>query len=210
MNESMSLAGINPVQGGAVYVTQYVSSSGAFSGRPSYAISNDLVSKNVCTRDSNGTLSVVLFDDLFKNKNMKIFKYTGNKSSHDIFKEVFANLNKEIDDNFIYETVSGKKLLSDDQLECDEQFEEIDPYIIQAETASIIKTIKDEYKETKGILNDIPIMSKSDIEESKRLTNNSNISFYETENGYFAENVITRKRTGIYKSISEIPVKIIE
>lgn len=209
MNESMSLAGINPVQGGAVFITQYTSPC-VFSGsRVGYAVSNDIITKNICTLDKNKTLSMQNYEDTFKNKKLKVFKYIGNKSANDILSEITSNLGNEVDNNYLYETITGKKLLSDDQLEYDELLEEINPKLLQNKLRSDLKTLNDGYKDSKGRLYDIPIMNEADILDAAKLTDNSNIYFYEAINGYYAENSITRKRTGIYKAIKDIPIEII-
>ena len=212
--ENTPVAGIAPVVGsgsGSLFITQYTipcsfSSEGRVKG---YALSNDIISKKVVTVDSEN-VSVKESEDFFKDRKIRIFKYIG-ENAEDKFLEIYKNIGNEKSDSYIYEVISGKKLLSDDQIECDPLFKEIDFDQISGETSADIASIYSGYKEACGDpVVGLPLMSDSDLnEEYELIKGNSNISVLETMNGCYAINNVTGRRTACYAHISDIPVSVL-
>jgi hypothetical protein len=210
-NESTGLAGIGGVVGTMQpFITQY-GPNATFTKNDKdniegYALSNDIITKNVLIVDKDGKIKKK--DSSFlEGRKIRMFKYIGEDTTtlEDINKIIGKYGYREI----FYEILSNKKLLSDDQILCDECFEEVSLSEIHEEKVSAIQTLIDGIKFITGEeVNKLPLMNESDIIKANDIIDdNQNIEIFENEYGYFAENVLTHKRTGYYKSINKIQIK---
>ena len=214
-NESMGLAAVGgiPSPYNTLYLTQY-SMPTTFAGSDSlvdgYGISNDIISDKILTKNSDGKLVLEDTESLFENRNIRIFKYIGNDNTENIFKECFSNLNQDVSDSFLYEMVTTKKLLSDDQLSVDPLFEEVDLNKIMGSIDSEIISNEESIMRLSGEeIIDKPLIDPKDINEAKELNAPDYITVCCCEEGYYARNDVNLKRTACYKNISDIPVSII-
>ena len=208
--ENMALAGINPVVGAnnnVGYVTQYGMNSTFDSG---FAYSNDMLSKRVITKDKiTGKLALKDSDKLFENAELKIFKCNMSDLSKIM---ILGSIDEEVDDDFIYSAITGKKMLSEDQIYIDPLFTEIDPVLETAKTSSAIQTLLAEYANIdKKILDiGIPLMDDKSIREAnEKIGDRDYITIFESVNGYFAENANNRRRTATCKSISDLRLEVL-
>lgn len=208
--ENMGLAAIgaipNPTSN--VFITQYSHKTTSTTDEvEGYAISNDIVTDKIITITKKGKVTVK--ESSFLNgRKIRIFKYLGEVSNYET---ILISVNKMAYREYLYEALTGKKLLSDDQILCDESFQEISPTKIFAEYTSSAQSIIDQYKSLVGEeVIKIPLMNKESISEASSLIgSNKNIEIYENLNGFFAENGITKQRTGYYRNIKDIEIGVI-
>ena len=136
----------------------------------------------------------------------KIFKYKGSDGKVKIQK-ILESLGKQVPRSFIYETVSGKEMITDDQIYLDQDFEEVDfstlRHVVENEAYSVLNKY----------IQSIPTLaSKFNIvnteEASLKLKDYSDsIVIMENENlGYFACNKNTLRRTKYYDNIQDIMI----
>ena len=213
-SENMGLAAAT---GGAMvgttqaYVTQYTMPN-TFTNDSKvdgYAISNDIISKRAITKDkSTGKLVVKETEELFKDRRIKVFKCNLSEESRML---LVGCIGEEVSDGFVYELATGKRLFSDDQLDIDPMLEEVDPELELAKTSSEVQTIFSELASIRGIESSaIPVMGMTNLNEAAALTKGrKDVTVFESVNGFYAENVYTRKRTAISKSISEIKLEVL-
>jgi hypothetical protein len=213
IDESTPMAAINPVIGANnPFFIQYGKSNTFAKSSDEkevdgYAISNDIVSKNILTVDKD-TGEVKKEDSAFLNgRKLRIFKCIKNNNK-DKFKNIIESIGSIKYREYFYEELTGKKLLSDDQILCDECFEEVDPLKINESKNSIVQTIIDEYKSIIGEeVIKIPLMNDIDIRKANSIIKeNVNVEIFENLNGYFAENAINRKRTAYFSKIDDITI----
>jgi GNAT superfamily N-acetyltransferase len=212
IDESMGLAGIGGMPAPSnQFITQFGPRS-TFSDDTveGYAIHNDIITDKILLVDKNGNLAVKE-SSFLEGRKIRIFKYIGENVDeyYKILKS--AKKNKKAYREYLYEALTGKRLLSDDQIICDECFEEISPVKIFAEYNSAAQTIVDQYKEIIGEeIVRFPLMNEKSISEASKITTgNIHINIFENMNGYFAENAITRQRTAYYKDIKDIQIEVI-
>lgn len=211
-NESMALAAIGgiPSPNSSIYITQYGVPNGFHDDNvEGYTVSNDLISKNVLAM-SDGKLRSEDTTSFLTGKKIKVFKYIG-ENVDQIYNKIFSKLNEEVSREFLYETVSGKKLLSDDQIECDPLFKEVKLDNILGNIKADLQTLVAEYKSELGVpLMNIPLMNNKEVQEANSLTEGTNVEIMESVNGYYAINRTTGRRTSCYRSMNEIPIDCVK
>ncbi len=202
--ESMGLAAVGGIPGPSnIFITQYTSGENQ---KPKYALSSDIISDKLITM-KDGKPVFEYSDKFFKDKEIKIFKYLGKESMCEVlsrFEDNETNLS-------IYEIVSGKEMLCDDQIECDPLFEEVNPIRINQKTAAIVQTYISSIHEINGSVmsKGLPLMKPEEILEADIKTNGKNISILESVNGFYAVDNSTGLRTINYPSIADIDLSIL-
>lgn len=97
--------------------------------KPTFAVQDDIISDNIITTTPERKL-VKASSKYLDNKKVSIYKYKG-KDTKKKFEKIFESVGKEVNPYFIYETLSGRKMLNENQIEYDPDFEKIslDSYI---------------------------------------------------------------------------------
>lgn len=123
IHEAMGIAAIGGIAGAAdgdVYVGLYKSNS--FVDEKDY--DKMCITKGMFDNDTLGIEDGILTNiSLDENTSIILYKFIGDKNN---YKKLLECYNKECSENDIYEILSGKKLLSKDQIQYDSDFELID------------------------------------------------------------------------------------
>ena len=204
LNESMALASFGGMPVGASFVTQVSSPS-----EPSvdYVLSPDIISDKLLAVGKDGKLTVKEAS-ILAGKKIRVFKVPS-KSFHESVEAIVKS--GELNSHSIYESISGHRLLSDDQIDCDPLFEEVDPKKINEQTVAYVQTFISNINEiTKGESDGFPLMNPVEVLEASMLTANTNIEILESMNGYYAVNHDNGIRTICHKSISDIDISVIQ
>lgn len=190
-----AMASFNPVIGiQKPYVLKAVDDTGSCINSKLYALSPDVISDKYLVVDESSKLSIV-DKSYFDNYNLEVYEYTGNELNVGKIKEAYDN-GDIVSPNYIYETLSGKDLLSIDQIDFNENFSKVDLDSINAETESIIHTIQADWDKINGALFYVP-----NINNEVSLRFNDALDVLEDLNGFYLENRLTHKRT---KSVPDI------
>lgn len=202
--ESTGLAGIGGPIGAMhpIFVSKYQSASMV---RPNYCIQDDIITDNIITTNKNNKLVRIPSDRIAKSR-IRMFKYKGQDPNAKLM-TILNSVNSIVNREFIYETVSGKELIDDNQIEYDEDFEYID-----------FNAIKDEItNESFSLLNKYLYLVKPDITKRYTIVENAytdrltryhpNIHIMKDNDlGYFAMNSKTFRRTKYYESVNDIVI----
>ena len=190
------------------YVTQYGYKGSESDEVEGYALSNDILTKNILIVDKK-TMKVKKESSSFLDgRKISIYKYTGENSMLPILNSIGKRAYRE----YFYEALTGKTLLSDDQILVDGQFSLFSPPALHEEMVSYVQTIVDEchYLMGKPVYK-FPIANETELEEvNELLKGDKTIAVFENLNGFFAENMYSRKRTGYYKHIKDIQIGAIK
>lgn len=199
-----SMAAFNPVRGiTKPYVLAAVDNSGDIINTKQYALSPDIVSDKYLVIDENSKLKIVEAS-YFDNALLEVYEYTGNDLNlAQIKKDYDAGV--EVNSNYIYETLSGKELLSNDQIDFDECFSKLDIELFKSIRESEIATIQEQWDEVNNSSVSLPVLENTTI----NIINNSNevsnwknrLTLYEDMNGYYLKNDFSGKRTKSIKNI---------
>lgn len=168
---------------------------------PTFAVSNDISTKRSITVDAKDN-KLKLVDNSPETKT-RIFKYVGkNKGT---LKKITDNLGQTVGKDYIYETVTGRKYLVEDQIFYDEDFQEIDLEAIKEETENDKHTIMN--KVYMALHDGLPKGKEVATNEAKRMaTDLDDIYIFETANGYYAMNSKTMRSTKLYNTITSIKI----
>ena len=168
---------------------------------PTFAVSNDISTKRSITVDAKDN-KLKLVDNSPEVKT-RVFKYVGkNKGA---LKKITDNLGQTVGKDYIYETVTGRKCLVEDQIFYDEDFQEIDLEAIKEETENDKHTIMN--KVYMALHDGLPRGEEVTTNEAKRMaTDLDDICIFETANGYYAMNTKTLRSTKLSKTITGIKI----
>ena len=168
---------------------------------PTFAVSNDISTKRSITVDAKDN-KLKLVDNTPEVKT-RVFKYVGkNKGT---LKKITDNLGQTVGKDYIYETVTGRKYLVEDQIFYDEDFQEIDLEAIKEEVENDKHTIMN--KVYMALHDGLPKGEKVTTNEAKRMaTDLDDIYIFETANGYYAMNSKTMRSTKLYNTITGIKI----
>lgn len=125
-----------------MFITNYIQRNDfSNENEPDYAISDDIKTKYIWRRDKKTKKYIKEeYDKFFKDKNVRMYRFKGDPNLwhcllHDIMMDV------ESDEN-IYEYLSNKVQITEDQIEYDDDFEYINPLLNVIESGMMINTIK--------------------------------------------------------------------
>jgi hypothetical protein len=168
---------------------------------PTFAVSNDISTKRSITVDAKDN-KLKLVDNSPEVKT-RVFKYVGkNKGT---LKKITDNLGQTVGKDYIYETVTGRKYLVEDQIFYDEDFQEIDLEAIKEEVENDKHTIMN--KVYMALHDGLPKGKEVTTNEAKRMaTDLDDIYIFETANGYYAMNSKTLRSTKLYNTITGIKI----
>ena len=207
INETTGPAASGPVVGmekNLVFVSQYGPKNSKAKVVEGYAISNDMMTKNIIVTDNeSGNLKKVPYSYL-EGREITVFEV---KDKTGGLKKILSEVGKPHTKNFIYEALTGKDLLSDDQLFYEKDFSQLDIISMGSEIISEIQTMFSEFKQTP----EFELMNEKLIQEADKLLEGINdVIVLENQHGFFAKNTKTGKRTGYFKHIKDIKVNSIK
>ena len=207
INETTGPAASGPVVGmekNLVFVSQYGPKNSKAKVVEGYAISNDMMTKNIIVTDNeSGNLKKVPYSYL-EGREITVFEV---KDKTGGLKKILSEVGKPHTKNFIYEALTGKDLLSDDQLFYEKDFSQLDIISMGSEIISEIQTMFSEFKQTP----ELELMNEKLIQEADKLLDGiDDVIVLENQHGFFAKNTKTGKRTGYFKHIKDIKVNSIK
>ena len=174
--------------------------------RPKYAVANDLVTDKIVSAADDDTLKLMKSDDYLKGKKVRIFKYKGADGKQKIQK-ILESLNKPVTREFIYETVSGKEMITDDQIYLDQDFEEVDfstlRHIVENEAYSVLNKY---IQSIPTLASKFSVVNTEQASDKLKGHSDSVVIMENSSLGYFACNKNTLRRTKYYNNINDIEI----
>lgn len=205
--ETTGPAAAGPVVGmekNLVFVSQYGPKNNKAKVVEGYAVSNDMMTKNIIATDhESGNLKKVPYSYL-EGREITMFEV---KNGMKGLQKILSEVGKPHTKNFIYEALTGKELLSDDQVFCESNFSQVDIISMGSDVISEIQTMFSEFKQTP----EFELMNEKLIREADKLLDGiDDVVVLENQHGFFAKNTKTGKRTGYFKHIKDIKVKSVK
>lgn len=209
--QDMGLAGIGGPVGitNTPFIVQYNKlAEPGFTSDSEYGLQDDIRTDNLVIRDKDGKLKKVPHEFL-ADKKYKVFKCKG-PNKKNIIKNVLKRLGEEVEPDFIYKECSNNKLISDDQLMYDEDFEYIDLPSIKQSIINDAYTLlaKMQCKTSKNGLPTGRIVSSNESIDVLYLLEGKDpdVVIMENSQGYYAINRKTLRRTNYFNKISNINI----
>ena len=199
--DEWAMASFNPVIGiQKPYVLKAVDNTGSCINSKLYALSPDVISDKYLVVDENSKLSIV-DKSYFDNYCVEVYEYTGNELNVGKIKKAYDEGNIVVP-NYIYETLSGKDLLSDDQIDFDENFTKVDLDLYKAKTESFQATLLSEWDQINDKLYSFPVLENTSIDLNTKC--NDELKLMQDINGYYLKNTLTHNRTKSVPTINMI------
>lgn len=161
-----------------------------------FAFSPDIISDKYLVVNENAQLELISADKI-KDCYIEQYEYVGNKENLHKLEKAY-NEGKIVDNMFIYTCLSGKAMLSKDQIDFDESFIKYNTELYTERMNSIQETMKYQYQKINGsLVTEIYAFNKQsdiDIERKYRgviqlMEDTDGYFFYNKENNYRSKSV---------------------
>lgn len=202
-----SMAACNPIVG---IVKPFILKVGCNDGQlidtKQYALAPDIISDKYVVVDENSTLKVVDSSE-FNNCFIEEYEYIGDRYNLSKIDEAYRN-GAIVDSSFLYTALSGKPLLSDDQIDFDESFVKVNFDLMKEKRETAIATIKEQWSVANdGQLFSLPLLES--VFGDKINSIDENITIMESVDGYYIKNNLTGKRSRTVNNTNDITEDII-
>jgi hypothetical protein len=176
-----------------------------------FGLSKDIIDSEVLRIDENGN-TILENNEFLNDRKFTILKYVGPKNR---YKELLQELsssslkkNKKDLYKYIYEKLANAPMLTNDQIMYDSNFEEVNLEGVASYIKSEMTTLIENFSQLNGDNTVLPLIDPLDIQKAEMISKeNSDIHILEDENGYFAYNKNTNRRTVSYSNINDIDIE---
>lgn len=201
-----AMASFNPVIGiQKPYVLKAVDNTGDCINSKVYALSPDVISDKYLVVDENSKLAIV-DKSYFDNYYVEVYEYIGNRLNIGKIKEMYDSGNI-VSPNYIYETLSGRHLLTQDQIDFDDQFKKVDFSDDIAKMESYRATMQSDFDKINGAFFYIPAM---DIQQECTINYKNALDVMADVNGYYLRNRFTHERTESVSDVNQLTEAMIK
>lgn len=192
MNE-WAMGACNPIVGiTKPYILKIHNDSGSIIDANRYALSTDLISDRYLIINENAQLEICKFKDI-KDSMIDMYEFVGDKRRISNIEEAYKT-RKIVDNTFFYTSLTGKPMLTEDQIDFDESFRRIDFEAIKEKHLTEMATLYTGLVESVGALSTtLDAMMENSI--ISLIGNRSDIVLKEDIDGYFLYNKATKLRT---------------
>lgn len=187
------------------YVLKAIDNTGDCINSKLYALSPDIISDKYLVVDENSKLAIV-DKSYFDNYHVEVYEYTGNRLNIGKIKEMYDNGNA-VSPNYIYETLSGKHLLTQDQIDFDDQFKKVDLSNTIAKMESYRATMQSNFDKINGAFFHIPAI---DIQHECTINYKNALDVMADVNGYYLRNRFTHERTESVSNVNQLTEAMIK
>lgn len=199
MNE-WSMASCNPVQGiMKPFILKATNDSSIF-GHNIYAFSPDIVNDKYLIINENAKLEVVDASSL-NDMHVEEYKFVGDIRNIKKIEEAYKT-GKVVDNTFFYTALTGKPMLSEDQIDFDPNFVKVDFVKIHEQLLTEQASLRDIlYEVTSNYLFNCPCYNPR---ITNMIGNRDDIKLYRDLEGYYVKNKSTNKRTASVEQVDLI------
>ena len=187
------------------YVLKAVDNTGDCINSKLYALSPDVISDKYLVVDENSKLAIV-DKSYFDNYYVEVYEYIGNRLNIGKIKEMYDSGNI-VSPNYIYETLSGRHLLTQDQIDFDDQFKKVDFSDDIAKMESYRATMQSDFDKINGAFFYIPAI---DIQHECTINYKNALDVMADVNGYYLRNRFTHERTESVSDVNQLTEAMIK
>lgn len=187
------------------YVLKAVDNTGDCINSKLYALSPDVISDKYLVVDENSKLAIV-DKSYFDNYYVEVYEYIGNRLNIGKIKEMYDSGNI-VSPNYIYETLSGRHLLTQDQIDFDDQFKKVDFSDDIAKMESYRATMQSDFDKINEAFFYIPVM---DIQQECTINYKNALDVMADVNGYYLRNRFTHERTESVSDVNQLTEAMIK
>ena len=204
----MALASINPVKGiNKPIITKLIPSDNTIDNTL-YAFSPDIISDKYLVIDE-GKLKVINYNDIKEYYIENQYEFVGDirnfKKIYDAYRE-----NKTVDNTFFYTALTNKPLLSEDQIDFDDNFKRTNFEYIRLAILSELASIK--YNHSLGILSEtsieVPIKTQAETKLYRKYNEFGLHTRYSID-GYYVESTLLDRRSAFVNKHNDVDENLI-
>jgi hypothetical protein len=159
--------------------------SGSLIDANQYALATDLVSDKYLVINENANLEIIEYSNI-SNMIVEEYEFIGDQRRIKKIEEAYYS-GKIVDNTFFYTALTGKPMLSEDQIDFDPNFKKVDFYAIKENHLTQLATLTESFNtimnESSMKVNVIPNKYSKEI-----IGNRSHITIMEDLNGYYLYN----------------------
>lgn len=199
--DEWSMAACNPIVGIAKpYILKVHDDRGSLINADTYALSPDIISDKYLVINENANLEII---DASKLDNMIVeeYEFIGDKRSLKKIAEAYRT-NKVVDNTFFYTALTGKPMLTEDQIDFDSDFKKVDFAAIKETEFSIAASMHEAFENT---MTDVNVSFEVD-----HVASDPNISIREDVNGFYVQDNLTKNRSESVPDIESITEQMID
>lgn len=197
-----STGGVMASAYGKPFVSQIMSSTFI---KPKYALHDDIFTDNILTTNDDGILQM-MSSDYLKDKKVRVFKYVG-KNPKEKMNKILEYAGADVYREFIYETLSGKDMINDEQIYIDEDFEEVKFDEIKASIENEAYSVLNKFINMKpSLASRYSIVNTNEASQKLKGHSDSVVIMEDSSLGYFACNRNSMRRTKYYSAIKDIVI----
>ena len=203
-----SMAAVNPVTGiTKPFILKMCNDCGGILNAKRYALATDLVSDKYLVINENANLEIV---DALNLHNMVVeeYEFIGDIRLLKKIEEVYYS-RKTVDNTFFYTTLTGKPMLTEDQIDFDSNFKKVDFIAMKEKSLSQLATLTESFND---IINESPMkVNVIPNNHSKKLIGDkSYITIMNDTNGYYVFNTEKNIRSASVEHENFITKQMIE
>ena len=208
-----SMASCNPIKG---ILKPYVIQASGYKYNNTipttqYMLSPDLISDKYLVINEFSKLEVVPADSL-DDFYVEVYEYVGPMAFLSKIEEAYC-AQKTVDNTFFYTSLTGKPMLSSDQIEFDENFRKVDFDLIRQKSISELATLRDNLLESIGYR-----ISRNKLESAYAIEEPSFVKKYKSKgfsiredfDGFYFYNETNKKRSASVGSTSQLTENMIK
>lgn len=181
-----SMAAVNPVVGiTKPYILKMCNDCGGIFNAKRYALATDLVSDKYLVINENANLEIVDGSSL-SNMMVEEYEFIGDKRLIKKIEEAYYS-GKIVDNTFFYTALTGKPMLTEDQIDFDSNFKKVDFIAMKEKALTQLATLTEGYNIASG--NDPMRVNVFPNNHSRQsIGNRSHITIMEDLDGFYAFN----------------------
>lgn len=203
-----SMAAMNPVIGiTKPYVLKMCNDCGSILNANRYALATDLVSDKYLVINENANLEIVDGSNLH-NMVVEEYEFVGDKRLLKKIEEAYYS-GKIVDNTFFYTVLTGKPMLSEDQIDFDSNFKKVDFIAMKEKALTQIATLNESFK---NAINETPMRVNTIPNNHTRqlIGNKSHITIMKDLDGYYVFNTEKNIRSASIEEQNFITEQMIE
>lgn len=203
-----SIAAMNPVKGiTKPFILKMCNDCGGILNANRYALATDLISDKYLVINENANLEIVDGSNLH-DMIIEEYEFVGDKRLLNKIEEAYRS-KKIVDNTFFYTALTGKPMLSEDQIDFDSNFKKVDFIAMKENVLTQLATLNESFRDA---LNETPIRVNTIPNNNIKclLGNKSHIAIMEDLDGYYVFNKEKNIRSASVEEQNFITKQIIE
>ena len=187
------MAAVNPVISiHKPFILKMCNDHGDILNAKRYALATDLVSDKYLVINENAKLEIVDGSSL-SDMMVEEYEFIGDKRLLNKIEEAYYS-GRTVDNTFFYTALTGKPMLSEDQIDFDPNFKKVDFYSIKENMLTRMATLNESFMQSIGKIH-IAVTAKQNNYTRKLLEGKSHIILMKDLEGYYLLNKEKNKRS---------------